>query len=298
MATARSPFEMVVLGDSVTWGSGLSEEDKFWKLVLGWLESNLGRPVHSQVLAHSLAVIAPDPVKDLAPPAWGEIRFRHPSITYEAFSDPRLNDPAPAAIDLVLVDGGINDLNPVNLLLPWHSTGWVRDQAAEHCGRRTKNLLLPMLDRFPKARVVVTGYYPIVSGQSSFAGVLAPLLPFRRRLIQLSAAWRQATDQWLGWAVQEANLHASGPKPRVLYATAAFRPENCYGAPDTYLWTLGEALTDGSPLGKRRRCECRRLKPLDPICPIDMAFHPNRKGARAYADAVTQALGPFLPALR
>ncbi len=298
MAIAASPFEMAVLGDSVTWGSGLPEEDKFWKLVLGRLEAKLGRPVHSQVLAHSLAVIAADAAKDAAPPEWGEIRFEHPSITYEALSDPRLNDPGPDAIDLVLVDGGINDLRPFNLLLPWHSPTWVREQAAEHCGRKMKNLLLPLLDRFPKARVVVTGYYPIVSGRSSFASVLAPLLPFRRRLIELSAAWRRATDEWLGWAVQEANLHASGPKPRVLYATAAFGPENCYGAPDTYLWTLGEALTDGSPLGRQRRCECRRLKPLDPICPIDMAFHPNRKGARAYADAVIQSIGPLLPAPR
>jgi lysophospholipase L1-like esterase len=298
MATAASPFEMAVLGDSVTWGSGLPEEDKFWKVVFGWLEAKLGRPVHSQVLAHSLAVIAADPAKDAVPPAWGEIRFQHPSITYAALSDPRLNDPVPAAIDLVLVDGGINDLGPFNLLLPWHSPSWVRDQAAEHCGRKMKNLLLPMLDRFPKARVVVTGYYPIVSDLTSFAGVLAPLAGFRRRLIELSAAWRQATDEWLEWAAQEANLHASGPKPRVLYATAAFSPENCYGAPDTYLRTLREAITDGSPVGKRRRSECRRLKPLDPICPIDMAFHPNRRGARAYADAVIQAVGPFLPAPR
>lgn len=298
MATVESPFEMAVLGDSVTWGSGLPEDDKFWKLVLGWLEAKLGRSVHSQVLAHSLAVIAPDPAKDAVPPAWGEIRFQHPSITYEALSDPGLNEPGPAAIDLVLVDGGINDLGPFNLLLPWHSPSWVRDQAAEHCGRKMKNLLLPMLDRFPKARVVVTGYYPIVSSLTSFAGVLAPLAGFRRRLIELSTAWRQATDEWLGWAVQETNLHASGPKPRVLYATAAFGPENCYGAPDSYLWTLREAITDGSPVGTRRRSECRRLKPLDPICPIDMAFHPNRKGARAYADAVIQAVGPFLPAPR
>jgi lysophospholipase L1-like esterase len=298
MVTAPSPFQMVVLGDSVTWGSGLPEEDKFWKLVLGWLEAKLGRPVHSQVLAHSLAVISPDPAKDAVPPAWGEIRFEHPSITYQAFSDPRLKDPGPDTIDLVLVDGGINDLGPFNLLLPWHSPDWVREQAAEHCGRKMKNLLLPLLDRFSRARMVVTGYYPIVSGQSSFAGVLAPFLPFRRRLIELSSAWRRATDEWLGWAVQEANLHASGPKPRVIYATAAFGPGNCYGAPDTYLWTLGEALTDGSPLGKQRRGECRRLKPLDPICPIDMAFHPNRKGARAYADAVIQAVGPFVPVPR
>ena len=89
MAAGESPFEMAVLGDSVIWGSGLPDEGKFWWVVRGWLELKLGRPVHPQVLAHSLAVVAPDPAKDAVPPAWGEIRFKHPSITYQALSDPR-----------------------------------------------------------------------------------------------------------------------------------------------------------------------------------------------------------------
>jgi len=294
MAARNGPFEMAVLGDSVVWGSGLPEEQKFWCLVRRWLEEKLGRPVHAQVLAHSLAVIAPDPAKDALPAAWGEIRFEHPSITFQALSDPRLSNPGPEGIDLVLVDGGINDLGPANLLLPWRSAVWVRDEAAELCGRQMKNLLLSMLDRFPRARVVVTGYYPIVSTKSSFTSVLAPLLPFRQRIIDLSAEWRQATDQWLQWAVDKANLHAAGPPPRVLYANPEFGPEHSYAAPDARLWLLEEALKDGSTIGQRRRQECRHLKPLDPICPIDMAFHPNPMGAQAYADAVVRVLEPGL----
>ncbi len=77
MATRESPFELVVLGDSVTWGSGLPEEGKWWWLVRGWLELKLGRPVHPQVLAHSLAVIVPNAGEDTKAPAWGEIRFYH-----------------------------------------------------------------------------------------------------------------------------------------------------------------------------------------------------------------------------
>jgi hypothetical protein len=157
-----------------------------------------------------------------------------------------------------------------------------------------KNLLLAMLDRFPNARVVVTGYFPIVSSRTWFIEALAPLPVVKRRLIELSEAWAQASEQWLRWAVQQANLHASGPKPRVVYANAEFRPENCYGAPDTYVWSLWEAVTDRSAVGKRRRCECLRRKPLDPVCPIDRAFHPNKTGARAYADTVTRALGSLL----
>jgi hypothetical protein len=162
-----------------------------------------------------------------------------------------------------------------------------------------KNLLLPLLDTFTKARVVVTGYYPLVSGQTWFVRALAPVPRLRTRLVDLSAEWRRASEEWLQWAVHQANLHVSAsPVPRVLYANADFRPENCYGAPDTYLWTLKEAFTDWSAVGRRRRCECIRQKPWDPICPIDMAFHPNPKGARAYAASVTKILEPVLPAAR
>lgn len=295
MATSGTPFKIAVLGDSLLWGSGLSEEEKAWALVRRWLEQRLGRPVQASVLAHSLAVIAPDAEKDTAPPAWGEIRFRRPSITYQALFDPRMRDGA-SSVDLVLVDGGINDLGPLNLIAPWRSPRWVREHTAEHCGRTMKNLLLPLLDRFPKARVVVTGYYPIVSGNTWFVRALSPLPAVRRRMIDLSEAWRQASDEWLRWAVDQANLHVSSrPARRVLYANPVFLPDNCYGARDTYLWTLWEALVDRSAVGKRRRCECLRRKPWDPICPIDRAFHPNPKGARAYAEAVTRALDSLLP---
>jgi lysophospholipase L1-like esterase len=286
---------MAVLGDSILWGSGLSEEEKAWALVRRWLEQRLGRPVEVTVLAHSLAVIAPDAEKDVGSPAWGEIRFRRPSITYQALFDPRMTDEA-SSIDLVLVDGGINDLGPLNLIAPWRSVRWVREHTAEHCGRKMKNLLLPLLDRFPKARVVVTGYYPIVSSDTWFVRALAPLPALRRRVIALSAAWGQASDEWLRWAVDQANLHVSSRTTRrVSYASPVFLPGNCYGARNTYLWTLWEAFTDRSAVGKRRRCECLRLKPWDPICPIDRAFHPNPKGARAYGDAVKRALDSLLP---
>jgi lysophospholipase L1-like esterase len=284
------PFEMAVLGDSILWGSGLAEEQKLWFLVRRWLEQQ-GESVHVRVLAHSLAVIEPDPAKDAAPPAWGEIRYRHPSITYQALEDARLGD-QPEAIDLVLVDGGINDLGPLNLVSPWRTPRWVREEAAEHCGRKMKNLLLGLLGRLPNARVVVTGYFPIVSSRTWFVRAI-PLAGVRRRLIALSETWAEASDEWLRWAVQQANLH--GSEPRVLYANAAFGPENCYGAPDAYVWSLWQALKDQTPVGKRRRCECRRRKPWDLICPIDRAFHPNDKGARAYADAVIEAFAS-LPA--
>lgn len=279
------PFEMAVLGDSILWGSGLEEEQKLWTLVRRWLEEQ-GESVRVRVLAHSLAVVEPDAVKDAAPPVWGEVRYRYPSVTYQALEDSRLADD-PEAIDLVLVDGGINDLGPFNLILPWRTPRWVRQQAAEHCGRKMQNLLLGLLTRLPHAQVVVTGYFPIVSSQTWFVRAL-PFRSLRRRLVELSKTWAEASEAWLRWAVDQANLHGSGS--RVVYADVAFGPQHCYGAPDAYLWSLWEALTDRTPVGTRRRCECRQRKPWDLICPIDRAFHPNPKGAHAYADAVIQAI--------
>src|SRR5262249_46817036 len=202
-AMPERPFEMAVLGDSVLWGSGLEEEQKLWSMVRRWLEEH-GETVRVRVLAHSLAVVEPDPVKDAPPPLWGEIRYRYPSITYQALKDPRLGDD-PAAISLVLVDGGINDLGPLNLVNPWRSSRWVREQAAEHCGRKMRNLLLSLLTRVPEAQVVVTGYFPIVSAQTWFVRAL-PFPSVRRRLVELSETWAEASETWLRWAVDQANL--------------------------------------------------------------------------------------------
>src|SRR5262245_38376336 len=215
MSVHEASFHMAVLGDSVAWGSGLPDEEKYWMHVGRWLERRLGRPVKPQVVAHSLAVIEPR-ADDIVPPVWGEIRFRHPSITYEALSDPRIGDPGPTGIDLILMDGGINDMNPFNLILPWRSPRWVEEQAAEVCGRRMKNLLLPVLGRFTKARVVVTGYYPVVSESTWFVRAL-PSPSLRRRLVDLSTTWSRASTYWLQWAVGQANLHESAMStPRVL----------------------------------------------------------------------------------
>ena len=48
---------LLIPGDSISWGQGLKEEHKAWFLVKKWLELNTGRIVHAQVEAHSGAVI-------------------------------------------------------------------------------------------------------------------------------------------------------------------------------------------------------------------------------------------------
>jgi hypothetical protein len=50
-------FHMVVIGDSIAWGNGLKENDKYYYQVANWLQKSLNKPVDVTVYAHSGASI-------------------------------------------------------------------------------------------------------------------------------------------------------------------------------------------------------------------------------------------------
>ena len=52
---------MLVLGDSITWGQGLSVQGKFWWRVKSWLQEKTGREVKEKIEAHSGALIETTP---------------------------------------------------------------------------------------------------------------------------------------------------------------------------------------------------------------------------------------------
>src|SRR5262249_22159955 len=115
---ALRAFNMVVLGDSIMWGQGLPQDQKFSTLVQNWLAKWVApRPVQRFVFAHSGARIAPtgnDTGPDLSngPAAFvGEVPDPSPSILSQielALNRlPQLGVAQPSDVDLVLVDGGI-----------------------------------------------------------------------------------------------------------------------------------------------------------------------------------------------
>jgi hypothetical protein len=140
IAGDRRPFRMLVLGDSVMWGQGLKTEHKFSYEVREWIcaQRNNGTcsnpdDVDIHVEAHSGAVIAqprtnnekieeqrfirtatpvvyPGEVNHGYPTIWGQVDLarRH----YEKLSIPVTE------VDLILVNGGINDLPATRILAP------------------------------------------------------------------------------------------------------------------------------------------------------------------------------------
>jgi lysophospholipase L1-like esterase len=184
IAGARRPFRILVLGDSVMWGQGLRNENKFTYKVRDWIcaQRNNGScpnpdDVDIYVEAHSGAVVAqprkpsekkeelrfvrigspvkyPGEVNHGYPTIWGQVDLaqRH----YEQLSIPTQE------VDLILVNGGINDLPATRILLPMLG-GKIEALAQKYCEEEMKLLLNKLANTFPNARIIVPGYFPLVS---------------------------------------------------------------------------------------------------------------------------------------
>jgi lysophospholipase L1-like esterase len=281
VAAGSRPFEMLVLGDSVMWGQGLREDAKTYSLVHEWLRSQLvGRSVGSPVvLAHSGASILP---KEPCPRADGEVNIGTPTITAqvgEAVREYASRPGGAASVDLVIVNGGINDLGFPNILNILNGEDMLKRKTRENCGRM-RALLDDIAAAFPSARIVVTNYYPIISkdteretllelAAAAFTGSeygrvrewLAKVLRRKgplgwandslfKKLVKRSSIWYEVSNSTLKQAVDDLNLRRPLGAPassgrRALFAQVDFKPEHAYGVPRTsLLWRVKQDLTN------------------------------------------------------
>ncbi|HEY6412924.1 MAG TPA: hypothetical protein VIX42_04515, partial [Edaphobacter sp.] len=73
-------------------------------------------------------------------------------------------------VDIVLLNGGINDVGLSRILSPWTNPNQLEQWVDQFCHQSMQQLLestAPKLTK-PGARIAVLGYYPILSGQSGF----------------------------------------------------------------------------------------------------------------------------------
>ncbi|HUF31454.1 MAG TPA: SGNH/GDSL hydrolase family protein [Gemmatimonadaceae bacterium] len=339
------PFHMLVIGDSIMWGQGLNEDSKFSTIVQRWLIDRLpGRAVVKHVFAHSGAHIKANEAEDAHPARAGEVPRDWPSITAQvSMAQKRLADlnVAPEEVGVVLLSGGINDVVITSILTSDPSinniTGdetkeqWIRRLTRERVGPRMKELLSLVLTSFPNAKVVVTSYFPIVSGSTPaealallFAtipgfGLAASLVTIltRDRLAGQSRVFNEESIEGLRQAVAEARplelstaavvRRPSGgrpqfptaqtavlERPRAAFARVPFESRHCYGAPDSWLWGLKP---DQALLSRQQQCQVLG-QGLNPWCMYAAWGHPNVRGAREYANAIIDALERLEPAWR
>jgi lysophospholipase L1-like esterase len=303
-----APFEMLVLGDSVVWGQGLQEGQKFYTLVRDALVSELLRrgDIRMLVRAHSGGTILPQ--HDFTPRNYGEVPTARPSLYEQAAMASDLYDylkVPPENVNLVLLNGGINDFGVPALVNPLTREDRLREQAHSIFRVEMKNLLQRLLGKFPNALFVVTGYYPMITAgtpENTLSELIRAFLGQKReaeierlarredmlvrtdsgrgwlftRLLSISAAWKASSDTYLSEAVNEINgMHGTSPPgtvagcKRVLFAKVELGDEEGYGAADTALWKITrEFKTDDPRYTDRRgpRFEPPNPQPLPGFC--------------------------------
>ncbi len=247
-------LNMLVLGDSIMWGQGLSEQHKAWYQVKTWLKESTNREVRETIEAHSGAFVG---VNDVPSPNYspldGEVSSAVPTVNHEldralkSFADP-------SQVDLVLVDGCINDVDVRNLLNAANSTEDIKRLATEKCGMPMQALIGRVASSFPTAHVIVTGYFPIISEKTPNSLLMKGMArmfyqpgpkpaklkasDLRENLIAVSRAWYQSSNAALGEAVDKvrAELATKGSRQRIAFVEIPFPPEYSFNAPETRLW--------------------------------------------------------------
>jgi lysophospholipase L1-like esterase len=283
---------MLVLGDSVIWGQGLNEDAKFYTIVAEGLEQRLGRRVDKLNLSHSGASILPK--EKSCPSLPGEVPIGTPTIYTQAkaaLSDYAAAGIKPEEVDLILLNGGINDIGFPVIVDPFTKTKKLTEKSKKYCFQEMTMLLRMLHESFPKAHLVVAGYFPIISKATDpnfVADLIKGLLGLSRgdevlrsankrqreqlkratklndanlmrsnwlidHLAELSRVWKTRSDADLQAAVDAVN--ASVTRRIATFVEVPFADDECFGADKTNLWKItangGHLITDDQMFSQR-----------------------------------------------
>jgi len=303
-------YYLAIIGDSIQWGNGLREEDKMSALVAEVLERETGKKVIRQRYAHSGARIVPaegDSICEVD--CGGEVPTASTSITVQADLIKR-----PDLLDFVLMDGCINDVDVGVIINPATTNEELQERSRQFCGDEMTALLGKIRALAPQAAVVVTGYFQIVGPDSDLFGLrqwvqtqeITPLEDDARVVAELteqSVVFRDAAHADLRAAIDAVNAMSPDP-PSIAFADPGFGPEHAIFTSDRWLWSMTAdaeflqdvgitlALAPEDQMVEFRKHACFQPDTIDGLisCLYVSVGHPNPAGARAYGDAIVEAL--------
>lgn len=303
--TMATPRRIAVVGDSVPWGQGLLNAQKIHTIVGDALASG-GRFPATTLVAHSGATIGVG-VTQPRPPVDGEVPKAHPTILQQIADYP---SGEAADADLVILNGGINDVDVRFILNPFTEPSDLEDTTRRACGPDLVDALRAAAARFPVARVAVLEYYPILSPQSRVSwgiefllaagapppaslmiGPTAAFLPFWDRIVDNCRIFHVTSSTAIRAAV--ATVNAEMPGGRFVSIDPGFTDGNAALAPSAWLFGINWDLSPQDPVAQQRRQACL-MHEHDLIrresCFRASSGHPNALGAMAYAAAILTAL--------
>ncbi len=335
LPATEAPFELLVVGDSLIFGQGLEEKDKFYTLTKNWLEKDFfaaKRQVNLKMKAHSGATVtlheteaealqkAKKPENTIYNP---EISVGFPSI-WAQLDGAKNEYENPEKVNLVMLTGGIADLEVAKILDIFGSAKKFRAAVPKYCFEKMSELLEHSAETFPNALIAVIGYYPMVSKRSStrevfntvlelygFPRITKPLLNnpltkpilkmMRQNIINRSKFWAEHSTIELQKAVDRLNSKLG--REQAIFIKSPITEENCYGTKNSLLWSMAKEGRSEDVLYDERAAVCNReLADLTKskevnysmrFCELAGVGHPNIEGSKAYAEAIKNKLKPI-----
>jgi hypothetical protein len=212
-------------------------------------------------------------------------------------------------VDLVLMNGGANDVGFATILNPLALIPSLDAKIIHACHDGMLVLLQKVRAKFsnPTCKIVVTGYYPILSTLSDPLGIVKLLglygiavpdfldkdLDFINPVLARSEAFFRESTQQLTRAVADA-----GDK-RITFVPSGFTDANSAFVPgSSLLWglELNDDLDPQDPVAAARHplCDAAHPGPLQvldrEICYRASAGHPNVQGAVQFSKQILAAL--------
>jgi hypothetical protein len=180
--SAASLLTVVALGDSVVWGNGLKNPNKFIMLAGQQIADATQRTVQIISFAHSAAKLAlhsdpggtPSPDNGYVPMRpednnvpQGDLNYSYPTTTEQA----DCAGVAYAGAEIVVLDGCINEVGATDIALPpifnHTSKEQIEERVFQYCSTPMKDTLQKVKTLFPQATVIVMNYFRIVSPESN-----------------------------------------------------------------------------------------------------------------------------------
>jgi lysophospholipase L1-like esterase len=298
-----NPFRIVALGDSIIWGQGLLPSEKFTTLVQQALLTTHPEGVTLESSAHSGAVIGA--FGSTGTPQTGEVPASRLSIIEQC--DFFANSPETA--DLVIMNGGINDVGVATILNPLALIPSLDARVTRACHDGMLALLQKVSAKFSKTtcRILITGYYPILSAMSDPLGVIKLLslfgiavpnflekdIDFINPVFDRCKAFFNDSTAHLMKAIADAG------DVRITFVPSGFTDANSVFVPKTsLLWGLNltDDLDPEDPVADSRHPLCTAAHPEPAqvlsreICYRASAGHPNVQGAVQFSKQILAAL--------
>ncbi len=301
-----SPFEVLVVGDSLVWGQGLEEKDKFYSLTANWLRDgafNSRREVNVTVNAHSGSTLKfhETDAEKYRRAGCDETYFHEPEVNVgfpsvwkqiEVAADKYKSKGKTHGADLIMLTGGITDISVSKLLDPFGDNKKLPPMIEKYCRDDMFDVIEHAAVNHPNALIAVVGYFPILSPKTtgsrlfnnwlesmSFPRALKPIANnsvirpiffsrLRRKGISRSRIWFDQSNRCLQEAVDK--LNAAYAAPRAVFIKSPITEDTCLETPASLLFKMDKKGVVEDPLYRERAADCSKaLRELKKTTGID-----------------------------